>query len=123
MIARKSIQVVTAGDMSADINGDAINVQNLVMGSVQAVFTGAPVGNLKLQCSNIPSIYQTNQPLSDQIPTPAEVWTDIADTTVAVTEAGDVMWNITSFGYERLRVAYEADSGTGTLTAVFVGKG
>lgn len=123
MISRKSIPVISAGNMAVTITSPYIDVQNMVLGSIQASFTGAPTGTIKLQCSNIPSIYQTHQPLSDQIPTPTEVWTDVANSQAAISAAGNVMWNIADIGYEKLRVVYTATSGTGSLTVVMVGKG
>lgn len=119
MISRKNELLLAAGDMSASINSDPIDVKNLVIGSLQLIFTGAPVGSFKLQCSN--DVYDfLKQPGIQPAPTN---WTDVADSTVAISAAGNVVYNLSSLGYDILRLVYTRSSGTGSLKIRMVGKG
>jgi hypothetical protein len=119
MISRKNELLMAAGDMSVSINSDPIDVRNLVIASLQIVMTGAPIGTIKLQCSN-----DTFEYLKQPGIQPAAVnWTDIADSSLGVSAAGNIVYNLTSLGYDQLRVVYTAVSGTGTMSIRMVGKG
>lgn len=74
--------------------------------SIQAVYTGSPVGTLSLASSN------------DGV-----TWDTITGTSTAVSAAGSTMFNVTITGYKWVRLEYVATSGTGTLNAFYVGKG
>ena len=121
MISRKNIDVTFAGalsgDMAGSLNSDAIDVRDLIYGSIQTIFTGAPVGTMKLQCSNSLTYATTGQ----QPITP--VWTDIQDSSISVAAAGNILYNITNLSYDLIRVVYTRTSGTGTLIGRMVGKG
>lgn len=119
MLSRKNDLVMAAGDMATSLNSDVVDVRNLVVGSVQVDFTGAPVGTVKLQCSN-----DSYQFLKQPEPQPAPTnWTDVADSAVSISAAGNIMYNLSSIGYDLLRVVYTRSSGTGTMTIRMVGKG
>lgn len=93
---------------------EPVYVYQIVLLSIQLVFTGTPVGTFSLECSND----EYDSKLAPQN------WTKIAGSAQDVTEAGDHTWNIQDAGYRWIRVVYTADSGTGTLTvARYNGKG
>lgn len=119
MISRKNELLLAAGDMSGNISTDPIDVRNLIVGSIQCEFTGSPNGTMKLQCSNDVAEF-LKQPGTQ--PAPVN-WTDITGSSIAVSAAGDIMYNLTSMGYDYLRVVYTASSGTGVLKIRMVGKG
>lgn len=96
--------IVTNGDMSADINSTPTEIDEAVTYSIQAVFTGAPVGNMSLQLSNDVLYPPTN-------------WTTIDESTAAITEAGTYAVNVELPGYSYVRLIYRSTSGTGTLNA------
>lgn len=98
--------------LSANRASDAVLVIDLYGYCIQAVITGTPTGTLKLQASCDPFKYaQSTQP---QVPTN---WTDIADTSVAVSAAGSTMWNINGAFYTFVRLVY-TDGSSGSSTAV-----
>lgn len=79
--------------------------------SIQAVWTGTPTGTFKLQASCDPcNPYEPNQyvPIN---------WTDIANSSAAVSAAGNFTWNIFWASYNWVRMVYTDGSG-GTSTAV-----
>lgn len=119
MVSRKNILVVDAADASASVTSDPIDVRDLVIGSIQVVFTGSTAGTVKLQASN--DVYQFLKQPSPQ-PAPTN-WTDVDNSSQSVSGAGTVMYNLTSMGYDILRIVYTRASGTGTMSARMVGKG
>lgn len=99
--------LLSAGDMSqATLNSNAQDLSFYWVFSVQAVFTGAPVGSISLSASN------------DNI-----TFTTIAGTTTAISAASNIMWNVENAGYKYVRVEYVKTSGTGALTCKYFGKG
>jgi hypothetical protein len=103
----KNVPIISAGDMSqATLTSDEILLGQIFVCAVQAVFSGAPVGSLKLQAS-----------------VDGTTWTDVANSTVAVSAAGDCLWNITDIGFPLMRCVYTKTSGTGSLTVTVEGKG
>lgn len=119
MISRKNEVLISAQSMAASFNSDPVDVRNLIVGSIQIVFTGAPVGSVKLQSSN-DAIQFLDQP---GIQPAATNWTDVDSSTLAISAAGTIMYNLTSIGYDQLRVVYTRTSGTGVMNARMVGKG
>lgn len=99
-------QLVTDQSMGADFTSDSQQMVNMAMGSIFAMWSGTPNGSLKLQISN-----------------DNENWTDYTDSDYALTVPGSVMWNLSSIGYQYLRVVYTRTSGTGTLNVTVSGKG
>lgn len=93
-------QLASAQSMASSFNSNAFNLDRTPIFAIQAVYTGSPVGTLKLQSSND----GTN-------------WDDIAGSTVAVSAAGSQTWNYTGAGFGKVRLVYTATSGTGSLTA------
>ena len=88
--------------------------------AIQAVITGSAVGTLSLQGScdygapNNPQAGGNDQVIN---------WTDIADSSSAVTGAGTASWNFQGSFYKWIRLIYVAGSGTGTITARSNSKG
>ena len=47
------VQIITAGDMAqATVASNGIDMNQMIVASIQAVYSGAPVGTLQLQISN-----------------------------------------------------------------------
>lgn len=98
--------ILSAGDMSqATLTSTSIPLEQMFGCSIQATFTGAPVGSLKLQVSN------------DQVS-----WCDLPSPT-AISAAGCAMFNVSDTMYLFIRAVYTKTSGTGSLTIGAVGKG
>lgn len=82
--------------------------------SIQLVFTGSPVGTFKLQGSDDPGSPNAGEGAQANGVTN---WTDIAASSQAIAAAGNILWDVANCGYNFVRVAYTATSGTGTVTS------
>lgn len=101
-----AIKVVSAGDMStSSINSTAVDLDAYIGFSCQAVFSGSPVGTLKLQISD------------DILSDCASVtnWSDYTNSSYSLSAAGNYSWNVAQAFYRCMRVVYTKSSGTGTL--------
>lgn len=87
--------------------------------SIQAIFTGSPVGAIKLQGSSDP-VPDANFAAANY---PVVNWTDIANSSTSVTGSGTVAYDVVKSAYNWVRVVYTASSGTGTITVQYVTKG
>lgn len=111
--------LLSAGDASGNLTSNHGLLAGALGYSIQAIITGSPVGSLKLQGSNDPVPNS-----SFLVPTYTVTnWTDIADSTEAVTGAGTIMYNVEGVYYNWVRAVYTSTSGTGTLTIQFNSKG
>jgi hypothetical protein len=107
--------IILAGTvMNGTINSKAMQLQNSMFYNIQIVFTGTPTGSFKLQASSDNSATMT---AAGQFPYQPVNWTDVPDSSTAVSAAGSVMWNIEWASYNFVRVVYTDTSG-GTSTAV-----
>lgn len=116
--------VMTDVVMDVNINSSAVPLKNIFMYSIAAIYAGTPTGAIKLQASNDPETNDTN-PSSNPTPVPTH-WVDIADSSFALTSAGETMWNVRDVAYNYVRVVYIDSSGgtsTATLTVVVNCKG
>lgn len=111
--------LLSAGDMSGSLNSQPLNLEFAFGYSIQCVFTGAPVGTLKLQGSN-DAPPDANPNFINFAPTN---WTDISGSSTAVAAAGSVLFNAASVYYRYVRVVYTFTSGTGSLSIVGNTKG
>lgn len=102
--------------MNTTINSPAMQLQNQMGYNIQVVFTGTPTGTFKLQASSDNSATMT---AGGQVPYSPTNWTDIANTSQAVSAAGNIMWNVMWANYNFVRVVYTDSSGgasTATIT-------
>lgn len=83
--------------------------------AIQLVFTGTPGGNFKLQASN--DFGSINSASPDMQDSGISNWTDITDSALTVSAAGDIMWTVENAGYNWVRVVWTQTSSTGTLTS------
>ncbi len=114
-----TVPIATAADMSADIASDGQDLNQVYTYSIQAVYTGAPVGTLQLEISNDnPYIPSSGNPAVNVVN-----WIPYSGSTVAVSGAGSFMWNVLTTGNRWVRVTYTATSGTGSLDLRYSGKG
>lgn len=99
-------KLVNAHTMGADFQSIGQPLEHYTIYSVQAVYTGSPVGTLTLSSSN------------DGV-----TWDTISGTSQSVSAAGSTMWNVQGAGYLFVRLEYAFTSGSGSLSAIYVGKG
>jgi len=100
MASIMSNKLIEDGDMSASFQSEQVQLAQRGGFSIYAVFTGAPVGSLYISVS------------IDGIS-----WALLPDSTVAVTEAGDVFYNVTDSKYLLARLHWAVTSGTGNMDA------
>jgi hypothetical protein len=108
--------------MNTTINSQAMQLLNAVGYAIQIEFTGTPTGSFKLEASNdpVPKASQTFGVNGVVTYAPSD-WTDISNSTIAVSAAGNIMYNYQAIpGYNYVRVVYTDTSG-GTSTAIITG--
>ncbi len=117
-VANENLVEAGPASLGADWASRPVWLGHIAQYAIQLVFTGTPDGSFKLQASN--DVGHINA--AGSVPQYAGVtnWTDIGNTTVAITEAGDVMWNVENTGYEWVRVVYERSASTGSVTVARV---
>ena len=113
------IRLMTAGDMSGSLSSNGVNLNQMVKFTIQAVFTGAPVGTLKLQIStdDVPQAPAGQNPSANVVN-----WTDYTGSSLAVSAAGNVAWLVEGSGYQWVRVVYTVTGGTGSMNIEFNGQ-
>ena len=103
--------------MNATINSMAMQLLEMWGYSIQITFAGTPTGSFKLQGSDDP-VPKANLVIGANgavIYTPV-YWSDIANSTFAVTAAGNVAWDVVTTAYNYVRVVY-SDTSDGASTA------
>jgi len=88
------------GNMSSSITSLPYNIDEVVSYSIQAVYTGSPVGNIEIQGSN------------DGI-----TYTLINTSAAVINGAGSYLINVEFPAYSWVQLLYLAGSGSGTMTA------
>lgn len=106
-------KIINDQSMTASFQSSPILLDQIYGFSFQAVFTGTPDGIFKLQSSN--DDVQLGQTVTN--------WTDIADSSQAISAAGDITWNFEGCFFKWVRVVYTASSSTGTCNIVYASKG
>lgn len=100
-------------DLSVSQNLQPIWLGHIMHYSIQLKYTGSPAGTFKLQASNDPGRINSSD-ASNQAP--ISNWTDVADSAITISAAGDCMYTVENAGYNWVRVVYTASSGSGSLT-------
>lgn len=99
-------------DLSESQNLSAIYLGHIAHYSIQLVYSGSPKGTFKLQASNDPGRINAAEAVNQA---PISNWTDVADSAVEVSAAGNNMWTVQNSGYNWVRVVWTNDDGAGTL--------
>jgi hypothetical protein len=110
-------QITTDQSMGGDYTSSPVYLNQIAMGSIEAVWTGSPVGEIKLQVS------VNHKEAANGGVAVAGTWTDYTNSEYSMTTAGSVVWNLSNIGYQYIRVVYTRTSGTGTLNVFGMGKG
>lgn len=113
-VIEKKIFDAVALPASGSVNSLGIDVWQMSVASIQAVWTGASVaGTLQVQVSN------------DLVSAPASVvnWSDYTGNSKAVSGPGNVMFLLPDAGYRWVRLQYAASSNTGVIDATLLAKG
>lgn len=117
-IQYKTLQIVTAGDMSANINSNGPDLQGINEYYIQAVFTGSPVGTFKLQVSSdIVAVGSDTNPSANVVN-----WIDYTGSSQSISASGNFAWKVDAGGERYVRLVYIFSSGTGSLNVIYSGK-
>lgn len=101
-----SDKLITNGDMSIGFESEPIVLHGKNGLAIRADFTGAPVGVLFVA-----------------VGIDNDKWSVLPDSTVNITEAGDVTYNINDAKYNYAKLVWDPTSGNGNLNAKFNTKG
>lgn len=114
------VPLLTNGSMAGNLNSNGEEVNQIFNYSIQAVFSGAPVGTFKLQvsCDDVPVGLNGQDPAINVVN-----WVDYTGSSAAIAAAGNFMWIVADCGYKWVRLVYTRTSGTGTLNVEYNGKG
>jgi hypothetical protein len=107
-------QVMTAGDMSGSLQTNAVDMLSLTFGAIEAIWTGAPVGNFSVDGS-IDNV-QSSSDVVNWYPTNTEVDPPAGS-------SSSTLINLSGIGFRWIRLSYIASSGTGSLNVIVFGKG
>lgn len=111
MSGRKNVThpvlILDAGDMSGDLVSLEVNVKHLDDCAFDLIFTGTPTGDFSIEAT-----------------IDGETWTalDFGTPIQATGSAGNHLINLNLVPFFKLRVAYDATSGSGELNVYFMAK-
>lgn len=112
-----TINMISSGaqNMASSWNSDPLYVGQAFGFSIQAVWTGVPVGTFKLQISNDAG---NNEQSSNPSTANVTNWSDYTGSSQAISGAGNWAWDVTISAARWVRLVYTATSGTGSGTSV-----
>lgn len=109
MIKIKQEAILDLESMAASFESEAIDILYFRGYSISLIFTGSPVGTAKLQISN-----DTEEPSN---------WVDLTDSSVSITEAGSIVYEVTESFSSFVKVVYTRSSGSGSMSGNITAKG
>jgi hypothetical protein len=98
---------------AANFTSDGFYLGHILNLAAHVVFTGSPVGALKVQVSC--DIGNPNSPFPHSDDTVVN-WVDLAGASASISGAGSVLINLADAGYSWIRVVYTHTSGSGSIT-------
>lgn len=118
-VANENLLVIDGAAATTSL-GASLNMRPIWLGhianySIQIFFSGTPSGTFKLQISN--DVGQPQASGDAQKYNGVSNWTDVADSSISVSAAGDVAWEVQNSGSEWVRVVYTRSASTGTITS------
>lgn len=122
---KNQTQLVSAVSMGASVTSIGLDLNQQVLGSISAIFSGSPVGTFKLQISNdiVPVNPSATNPVGSDPAGAVVNWTDYTGSSQAISASGDFTWNLLDIGYRWIRLVYTRSSGSGTLNVYSTTKG
>jgi hypothetical protein len=107
--------ITSAVDMTVPWTSEALWIAHVQQFSISLLFSGTPEGTLKLQCSND----EGNESAASDANRSVDVdnWSNVADSSQLIDEAGDHTWSVMQPGYRWIRVVWTPSASTGSLTS------
>lgn len=111
--------------MATSFKSIGIDLNQVILYSIEAVFTGAPVGSLNLEVSNdiVPVASSNSNPVGADPAANVVNWVTYTGSSTAVSGSGNFLWNVLEAGYRWVRVSYTATSGSGSCSIQMSSKG
>ncbi len=119
-------QLANATSMGASFKSNGVDLNQIVVYSVEAVWTGGTAdGTLNLEVSNddVPVAAATGNPVGTNPAANVVNWVTYTGSSTTVSGAGNFLWNCLDAGYRWVRVSYTRSSGTGSCSIQYSGKG
>lgn len=117
------INLASAVVMNQTFNSNGVNLNQIGLYSVQAVWTGASAaGTVKLQVSNDP-VQVVTSPMTANPGGNVVNWSDYSGTVQTVSGPGSFFWKINDVSELWMRFVFTFGSGTGSLLVQAVIKG
>lgn len=109
------ILIASSKSLGANYTSPAVNLEYIYGYSVQAIWTGSPVGHIALQMS---LDYRPANP-SLNLAEVAGTWDEIDGSSADTTGINSFSWNVNTANYPFFRVKFTWTSGSGTLTFLY----
>ena len=103
------------------IVSDPIPLDQIYGFAIQAIYTGTPIGSIKLQASSDAPLHTSQT--SNGGPDVVTNWVDIANSQYTIAGTGQYMWNYNGAFFRYVRIVYTNTSGVGHLAAEICIKG
>lgn len=119
------VQMATNQSMATSFKSTGIDLNQTVLYSIEAVWTGAPVGSFNLEVSNdiVAVAPSATNPVGPDPAANVVNWVTYTGSATAVSGPGNFLWNVLEAGYRWVRVSYTAASGSGSCNIQYSGKG
>jgi hypothetical protein len=117
MQQRNQPNIIPAGTvMNATINSAPMQLQNALGYAIQIFFAGTPTGvwTLQASCDNPATNTASGGKAANSAPTN---WTTVANSSQAVSAAGDITWDTSQFSFYTFVRAVYTDTSSGASTA------
>jgi hypothetical protein len=117
--------ILMSCSMASTCTSIGVDLNQMNLASIEAVFTGSPVGTLGLQISSddVPLCNTGSANCVTYNPAGNVVnWVTYTGSSEAVTSSGNFLWNLNLAGYRWIRLVYIPTSGTGSLSATYDAK-
>lgn len=115
-------QLVSGATIGVGFVSSVVDLQQVWIYSLQASWTGSPIGEFKIQASNDVRPEAVDRPVPYFAPTNWTVVGGSISSTTAISSS-NFMWNVDSPAYRWIRLVYVAQTATGVLTVNAVTKG
>ena len=105
-LASFEYKIVTGASLAVNYTTPPLNVDQMTLGTIQAKWSGSPVGSIQVLVSNDNITYST-----------------YTGSSTSVSGPGDFVWLFDVIQFPWFSVQYTWTSGTGSLNVTFYGKG